>query len=163
LVSLELLTGGACAGQPAVHQRQQVASKTTLIRMAHEDLLGILGVDGNLTQAAVVTLATERAVETNLLAVAVPVERDAAIGRRHTESAGRSIGTSSRPRATASCMGQMPSCLTARDSRRLLPHEFNTRGHWPRSSCKSSSRRIGVARWLRCFKATARRSSTLAG
>ena len=85
LVPLELLTGGTCAGEPAVHQRQQVASKTTLIRMAHEDLLRILGVDGNLTPAAVVTLATERAIETNLLAAAVRVERDAALGRRLNE------------------------------------------------------------------------------
>lgn len=82
LVSLELLTGGTCAGQPAVHQRQQVASKTTLIRMAHEDFLRILSVDGNFMPAAVVTLATERAIETNLLAAAVNVECDAALGRR---------------------------------------------------------------------------------
>ena len=85
LVSLELLTGGTCACRPAVHQRQQVASKTTLICVAHEDLLRVFGVHGNLTSAAVVTLATERAIETNLLAAAMNVERDAALGRGLSE------------------------------------------------------------------------------
>lgn len=53
--------------------------------MAHEDLLRILGVDGNLTPAAVIALATERAIETNFLAATVNVERDAAPGRRVSE------------------------------------------------------------------------------
>ena len=82
LVAFELFPAWPSAGQPAVHERQQVSSKPARIRMAHEDLLRILGVDGNLTAAAVVTLATERAIETNFWAAAVSVERDGALGCR---------------------------------------------------------------------------------
>ena len=68
--------------EPAVHQRQQVASNDALIRMAHEDLLRIVGVDGNLASAAVITAATEWTIEANFIAAAVSVEGHATFGRR---------------------------------------------------------------------------------
>ena len=73
-VPFELVTARSSAREPAVHERQQVASKPALIRMAHEDLLRIVGVDGNLTPAAVITAATKRAIEANFIAAAVSVE-----------------------------------------------------------------------------------------
>ena len=50
--------------------------------MAHEDLLRIVRVDGNLTSAAVITSTTEWAIETDFIAAAVNIERDATLGRR---------------------------------------------------------------------------------
>ena len=65
-----------------MHERQQVSSKPALVRMAHQNLLRILCVDRNLTSAAVIASTTKRAVETNFIAAAVNIERDATLGRR---------------------------------------------------------------------------------
>ena len=82
LVPFELLAARPSAREPAVHERQQVASTSALIRMAHEDLLRIVRVDGNLTSAAVIASTTEWAIETDFIATAVDIKRDATLGRR---------------------------------------------------------------------------------
>lgn len=65
-----------------MHQRQQVASHAALIRMAHENFLRILRVDGNLTAAAMIAGTAERAVEPHFFAVTMNVERDPTLRRR---------------------------------------------------------------------------------
>ena len=50
--------------------------------MAHENLLRIFGVHGNLTATAMITSTTKRAVEANLFAIPMHVDRDAAFRRR---------------------------------------------------------------------------------
>ena len=85
LVPFEFLAVRPSASEPAVHERQQVASKPALIRMAHEDLLRIVGVDGNLTSAGVIAAATKRAIEANFIAAAVGVECHATFGCRFCE------------------------------------------------------------------------------
>ena len=82
LFTLELVSGRSRSGEPAVHQRQQVAVKTTLVRMAHEHLLRILRVHGNLAATTVIADTTEGTIDTNLVPGPMSVERDATLRRR---------------------------------------------------------------------------------
>ena len=82
LFPLEIVSGRSRSGKPAVHQRQQVAVKTALVRMAHEHLLRILRVHGNLTATAMIAGTTERTIEANLFPVPMGIERDATLRRR---------------------------------------------------------------------------------
>jgi hypothetical protein len=63
LVSLELPAGRLPFGEPAVHQRQQVAAELALVRVAQEHLLRIVRVDRDLLAADMVAGAAERAVD----------------------------------------------------------------------------------------------------
>ena len=65
-----------------MHQCQEVAPKAALIRVAHENLLRVFRVHGNLTTAAMIAGTTERTIEANLFPVPMNVERHAALGRR---------------------------------------------------------------------------------
>ena len=47
--------------------------------MAHEDLLRIVRVDGNLESAAVITSTTEWTIETDFIATAVDIKRDPSV------------------------------------------------------------------------------------
>ena len=68
-----------------MHQRQEVAPKAALIRMAHENLLRVFRVHGNLTASAMIADTTEQTIEANLFPVPMNVERHAALGRRFFE------------------------------------------------------------------------------
>ena len=50
--------------------------------MAHENLLRVFDVHGNLTPPAMIADTGERAIETNLFSVPMNVERDATLRRR---------------------------------------------------------------------------------
>ena len=82
LLALELVSGRSRSGEPAVHQREQVAVKATLVRMAHEHFLRIFRVHRNLMATAMITDATERTIEANLFPVPLRIERDATLRRR---------------------------------------------------------------------------------
>ena len=80
--AFQLVAGRPGAGEPAVHEREQIPAKLALIGVACEDLLRIGGVHREFTLAGVIARATERTIEPHLPAAAVDFERDAALRRR---------------------------------------------------------------------------------
>src|SRR5207247_292540 len=75
------VAGRACAREPAVHQREQVAAELTVVGMTGEDLLRVAGVHREFALASVIAGAAERTIEPHLPAAAVDFERDAALRR----------------------------------------------------------------------------------
>ena len=67
------------AGQPAVHQRQEIPPELTLIGMTGEHLLRVARVYGDLPFAGVIAGAAEGTIEPDLAAAAVDFECHAAL------------------------------------------------------------------------------------